>query len=94
MGRAIDLAEYRLAMNFHKTNDCPYEAKNLKSSNKVCQKRYKALEEARMETISRGDLFTHTVGQGLLRCKNCPIAKELPDHALESPLSHMTNSKS
>lgn len=94
MGRAIDLAEYRLAMNFHRTNDCPYEAKNLKGSNKVCPKSYKALEEARMETISRGDLFTYTAGQGFLRCKSCLMVKGLPDHALEAPLSHMTNYKS
>ncbi len=88
MGRAIDLAEYRRATNFHETNGCPYEAKNLKSSKEVCRKKVKALEKDKRETISRGDLFTHTVGQGLLRCKSCPIVRGLADQVLEAPLSH------
>ncbi len=89
MGRAINSAENWLATNFQETIDCPYHPGNLKIAKMACRKRYKTSEKTSVETISRGDLFTYTVGQGLLRCKSCPIVKGMPDKALEAPLSHI-----
>ncbi len=89
MGRVINYAENWLTTHFQETIDCPYQPGNLKVNQKDCQKRYKASEKTRVETIGRGDLFTFTVGQGLLRCKSCPIVKGMPDKALDAPLSHI-----
>lgn len=91
MGRTINSVEYWLSMNLQETIDCPYQPGNLKISKQACRKRYKASEKAKADMISRGDLFTYTVGQGLLRCKSCPIVKGLPDKSIEAPLSPLSH---
>jgi hypothetical protein len=89
MGRVVNSAENWLTTNFQETIDCPYQPGNLKITKKACQKRYKASEKTSVEMTGRGDLFTYAVGQGLLRCKGCPIVKGMLDKALEVPLSHI-----
>ncbi len=88
MGRAINSSENWLTANFQKIIDCPYQPGNLKISKNACQKRYETSRKTSFEIISRADLFTYTVGQGLLRCQHCPIVKGMPDQALNVPLSH------
>lgn len=91
MGRAINSIENWLTANFQKIIDCPYQPGNLKISKNACQKRYETSKKTSFEIISRADLFTYTVGQGLLRCQDCPIVKGMPDQVLNAPLSHIEN---
>jgi hypothetical protein len=72
-------AEYWLSSNREETIDCPYQPGNLKISKHACLKRHKASEKAKLELISNANLFTYWLGQGLLRCKTCPIVKTLSD---------------
>jgi hypothetical protein len=78
MAKNTNRAEYWLSANERETIDCPYQPGNLKISKNACLKRYQASEKAKPEMINHADLFTYTVGQGLLRCKICPIVKALP----------------
>lgn len=90
MAHNNNFAEYWLSANRQETIDCPYQPGNLRISKNACLKRYKASEKAKLEMINHVDLFTYTVGQGLLRCKTCPIVKALPDRQPAGILSHST----
>jgi hypothetical protein len=83
MGHAINSADYWLSSNTGEIIDCPHQPGNLKITKKACLKRYKASEKASSDTISQANLFHYTVGQGLLRCKACPIIKKIPQRPLE-----------
>ena len=87
MGQAINSADYWLSSNMGEIIDCPHQPGNLKITRKACLKRYKASEKATLETVSQANLFLYTVGQGLLRCKTCPIIKKMPQKSLEAPLT-------
>jgi hypothetical protein len=78
MAKNNNYAEYWLSANKPETIVCPYQPGNLKITKNACLKRYEASERAKWEMINHADLFTYTVGQGLLRCKTCPIVKSLP----------------
>lgn len=84
----IDYAEYWLSANKGDTIDCPYQPGNLKITKNACLKRYQASEKAKLEMINHADLFTYTVGQGLLRCKTCPIVQAIPTRPSAGALSH------
>lgn len=88
MAKNTNHAEYWLSANERETIDCPYQPGNLKISKNACLKRYQASEKAKLEMINHTDLFTYTVGQGLLRCKTCPIVKALPPHQSARAMSH------
>ncbi len=87
MGQAINSADYWLSSNMGDIIDCPHQPGNLKITKKACLKRYKASEKATLETISQANLFLYTVGQGLMKCKTCPIVKRIPEKSFGMALS-------
>jgi hypothetical protein len=58
---------------------CPFQPGNLKISKKACLKRYQASSRTTWDSNGHINLFYYTVGQGLLRCRSCPIVEEMPD---------------
>jgi hypothetical protein len=77
---SINSIEYWLTKNGREIIDCPHQPGNLRITKKACLKRHKASEKACAELINQSDLFLYTVGQGLLRCKNCSLVKTIPEY--------------
>jgi hypothetical protein len=53
--------------------DCPYQLGNLRISEKACLKRHEIAKNKKFVTTELENTFKYSVGQGLLRCEECPI---------------------
>jgi hypothetical protein len=58
----------------NKIIDCPFQPGNLKISEKACLNRHRMAQRKGIENCRAEDVFHYSVSQGLLKCRECPIA--------------------
>jgi hypothetical protein len=57
--------------------DCPFQVGNLKISENACLKRHEVAKSKSIKSSELEDTFKYFFSQGLLRCEQCPIIKDL-----------------
>jgi hypothetical protein len=74
----VAITNFWLSSNVSEIIECPHQPGNLKISRNACRKRLKASEEMTPEMLDHSDLFVYSFRYGLLRCKDCSVAGEIP----------------
>jgi hypothetical protein len=74
--KGVNPVEYWISRNRPEIIECPHQPGNLKITKDACQKRHRQSEKVGDELVNQMDLFHYTIGQGLLRCRNCSLVKQ------------------